>query len=130
MQIVSALLLRHSETSFVKTKQVLLCLRKNTLHFPDHWSLPSGHVESLENNIDALRRELYEEIAIQLLDCELFTTLFDNELNIENNIYRVTDWRGTIENMEPRLCSAVKWFSLDKLPVPLTVVTQSVIKSL
>ena len=109
---------------------VLLCLRVNTKHAADHWSLPMGHVEPGENNIDALRRELYEEIGIQLIDCQLFTTLFDNELNIENNIYEVTQWRGEAENREPELCAAIRWFSFDNLPSPITVATESVLTSL
>jgi len=111
-------------------EKVLLCLRTNTKFAPEHWSLPIGHVEVDENNIDALRRELFEEIGIQLLDCELFTTLFDNEINIENNIYKVTEWRGEVENCEPKLCSAIRWFSLDNLPSPLTIATESVLSSL
>jgi 8-oxo-dGTP diphosphatase len=111
-------------------EDVLLCLRANTKHAADHWSFPMGHIELGENNIDALRRELYEEIGVQLIDCQLFTTLFDNELNIENNVYQVTQWRGEIENREPELCAAVRWFSSDNLPSPITVATESVLKSL
>jgi 8-oxo-dGTP pyrophosphatase MutT (NUDIX family) len=108
-------------------EDVLLCLRANTKHAPRHWSLPIGHVESGENNIDALRRELYEEIGIQLIDCQLFTTLYDNELNIENNIYQVTQWRGEVENREPNLCAAIRWHSISRLPSPLTVATEAVL---
>ncbi len=111
-------------------EDILLSLRVNTIYSPEHWSLPIGHVEPDENNIDALRRELYEEIGIQLLDCELFTTLFDNELNVENNIYKVIEWRGEVENREPEVCAAVRWFSIEHLPSPLTVTTESVLKSL
>jgi len=122
MKVVSAILQSDGD--------VLLCLRANTKFSPEHWSLPIGHVEANENNIDALRRELFEEIGIQLLDCDLFTTLFDNELNIENNIYKITEWRGKAKNCEPELCTAIRWFSIDTLPSPLTVATESVLNSL
>ena len=122
MKIVSAIL--QSEGL------ILLCLRGKTKHSPEQWSLPVGHVEVGENNIDALRRELFEEIAVQLIDCELFTTLFDNSLNVENNIYHILEWRGVIKNLEPDLCTQIDWFSKDNLPSPLTKPTATVLKGL
>lgn len=111
-------------------QQVLLCLRKNTEFYPDYWAFPVGRVEAGENFIDALRRELFEEIGVQMLNCENLTTLYDYEQNIEHVVYKVSEWRGEIDNMEPEFCQSVEWFSLDSLPSPLTPATQNILKSL
>lgn len=113
-----------------KVDKVLLCLRKNTEFYPGYWAFPVGRVEVGENFVDALRRELFEEVAIQMLNCESLTTLYDHEQNIQHMVYRVTEWRGEVQNLEPDLCDAVGWFSLDKLPTPITPATLNILKSL
>lgn len=110
--------------------KILLCLRKNTEFYPNHWAFPVGRLEAGENNIDALRRELFEEIGIQMISGENLTTLFDHEQNIEHVVYLVTEWRGEVHNREPELCGAAEWFYLRELPSPLTPSTERVIKSL
>lgn len=110
--------------------QLLLCLRKNTTHYADYWAFPVGHVEFGENTVDALRRELFEEIGIQLLDCERLITLYDNEQKIRHAVFKVTEWRGEIENREPELCEQVQWFPLKALPQPLTPACLSIVENL
>jgi len=122
IKIVSAVLLQ--------SEKVLLCLRKNTKDFPNHWAFPVGHLEVDENSVDALRRELFEELGIQMLDAEMLATLIDNRSNIHHQVFQVNDWRGEIENLEPELCAEIDWFSLDQLPSPLTPSTASILKSL
>ncbi|TQV81431.1 NUDIX domain-containing protein [Aliikangiella coralliicola] len=122
LQIVSGIIQREG--------RVLLCLRKNTKHYPDYWALPVGHVEPGENDIDALRRELFEEVGIQVLDGEFLTTLYDNEQNVQHAVFRVTDWRGEVSNREPHLCAQVRWVKLHQLPQPLTPSTIAILQSL
>jgi len=122
VKIVSGLILEEDS--------ILLCLRKNTLVFDGYWSLPVGHCEKGENEVDTLRRELYEEIGIQVIDSEFVTRLFDNEEGIEHAVYKVLDWRGGISNREPELCADIGWFSINKLPEPLTPASQIIVKGL
>lgn len=110
--------------------KVLLSWRKNTQFFPDFWAFPVGHCEINENDIDTLRRELYEEIGIQVINAEYITTLFDCEKNIEHVVFRVLEWRGEVVNAEPELCHRVAWFELSRLPDPLTPATQRIIDNL
>ena len=50
---------------------ILLCLRSpNMLHFPNHWSIPSGLVEEGETPQECAIRELEEETEIEISDCE------------------------------------------------------------
>lgn len=116
--------------AIIEEGSILLCLRKNTQVYDGHWSLPVGHCEISENGVDTLRRELYEEIGIQVIDSEFVTRLFDNEKGIEHLVYRVLDWRGGITNREPELCEDIGWFPLDAPPQPLTPATQIIIEGL
>ena len=121
LKIVSGVLQRQNK--------ILLCYRKNTTFFPDHWAFPVGRLETGENFVDALRRELFEEIGIQMIDCESIMTLFDHQQDIEHQVFRITEWRGEAENLEPDLCEAIGWFSMENLPGPLTPATQTILNS-
>lgn len=107
----------------------LLCHRINTEYYPNHWSFPVGKVEANENNLDALRRELFEEINIQMIDAQALMTLFDQNNNIEHHVFLVTEWKGKIKRKEPELCSAVNWFDLCELPEAITPSTQTILNS-
>lgn len=113
-----------------KNDGVLLGLRKNTEYFPGFWALPGGRLEPDENFVDALRRELFEEIGIQMIDGENITTLYDHEQQIEHEVFSVTEWRGEPTNLEPMLCEKIQWFALDQLPRPITPASQKIIDSL
>ncbi|MDH5433611.1 MAG: NUDIX domain-containing protein [Gammaproteobacteria bacterium] len=110
--------------------QFLLALRKNTRFFPDHWAFPVGRVEPNENDVDAMRRELYEELGIQMLDCDYLTTLYDHNEKIQHTVFLILDWAGEVINQEPLLCEKIDWFELENLPSPLTPATQNIITSL
>ena len=121
MQIVSGVLQQEGK--------ILLCLRKNTEFYPDYWAFPVGRLESGENFVDALRRELFEEVNIQMINGQNLTTLYDPQQDVEHMVYLVTEWRGEVRNLEPHLCDSVKWFALDELPQPLTPATERIIQS-
>lgn len=108
-------------------RTVLLLKRKNTSIFDGYWAFPVGHCEPLENEVDTLRREMFEEVGIQVIDSEFFTRLYDNESEVEHAVYKVLDWRGGIKNNEPELCEEVGWYDLDNLPSPLTPSTKKVL---
>ena len=58
-RIVAVILLRPEE--------MLLCHRSPArLAYPDVWDFPGGHVEPGENPLDALRREVAEELGAEL----------------------------------------------------------------
>lgn len=108
-------------------ERFLFMHRQNTQEYDGYWAFPVGHVENKENDIDALRRELFEELTIQMLDSEYITTLYDNQNNIKHSVFQVNSWRGDVNNNEPHLCASVKWFSLQNLPSPLTPATQNIL---
>ena len=44
------------------------------IFFPDHWGLFGGAVEESESDMEALRRELREELGLTVQDARYFTT--------------------------------------------------------
>lgn len=53
---------------------ILMYLRdnKNTIPFPNHWDLFGGHIEEGETPEIALKREVKEELGIELKDFKFF----------------------------------------------------------
>ena len=80
---------------FNKNGQVLLSLRNKSI-LADYWEFPGGKREENENLEDALKRELFEEIKIKVLNYFLICA---KHVKINNtlyklNFYRITDYIG------------------------------------
>jgi 8-oxo-dGTP diphosphatase len=60
INVVAALMFRHD--------QLLICQRHHAGSFPLKWEFPGGKVEAGESDCDALRRELKEELAIDMIE--------------------------------------------------------------
>jgi 8-oxo-dGTP diphosphatase len=56
------------------SKQVLLILRDNvpSIPFPNHWDLPGGHMIAGESPEACVRREMIEEMELELGEIRLF----------------------------------------------------------
>jgi 8-oxo-dGTP diphosphatase len=103
VQIVMAVLIRGDE--------FLLCHRHPDREwYPDVWDLPGGHVEDGEEPHVALARELAEELGITVEpDPEpLLGVSFDD---IDAQVWRITNWRGEVQNTAPHEHDAIAWFS-------------------
>lgn len=106
--VVCAVLIRHG--------QVLLAHRAATNDwYPDVWDLPGGHVKSGETGMQALIRELREELGVSISE-------FDDppvaELRLEDmtlRIWRVDTWLGEPRNQAPEEHDTVGWFDLAQL---------------
>lgn len=106
--------------------EVLLVLRKKSPE-KDHWSLPGGKVELYETLEDAVKREIKEELNLEIqLDQLLCAT---NHILIEEDVHyvaptylaHITDGNPCL--MEPDALGGMGWFPLDELPQNLTVTT-------
>ena len=108
--------------------QVLLLRRgpksKNQVGF---WNQPGGAVEFGETVEDAIRREIKEEldVEIKLLEMLCYT---DHILPEENQHWLTVAYLAKIKSgkykiMEPEKCDRLQWFDLNNLPKPLSETT-------
>lgn len=101
-----------------RADQVLLCHRSpGRRWYPDVWDFPGGHVEAGEDPEDALRRELAEELGIELQgvdgDPVLHLAVPQNDLDL--TVWVSRRWRGTPVNLQPDEHDAIGWFGADQL---------------
>jgi len=100
-QVVAAVMARDS--------RVLICQRTAEQAFPLQWEFPGGKVEAGEELVEALRRELREELGIEsAIGPELATVphQYADGLAVELHFFLVTAFDGTIEN---KIFHEVRW---------------------
>ncbi|MDQ7051305.1 MAG: NUDIX domain-containing protein [Enterobacterales bacterium] len=118
-RLVSALILQQGK--------VLLALRKNTKEYADFWSVPVGHVEGNESDLQAIKRELKEELGIKAIKLKALHLVEDKEQLIRHQVFHLLQWQGSIENKEPHLCHLLDWFPIGQLPEPITAFSLKII---
>jgi 8-oxo-dGTP pyrophosphatase MutT (NUDIX family) len=82
------------------------------------WDLPGGHVESGEAPLDALVRELTEELGV-LITPPIAPPLailrpLEHEPSFELAIWVVTAWAGSVTNCAPTEPDELPWFGADE----------------
>ena len=87
---------------------VLLAERLRDHPFAGLWEFPGGKIDDGESAEAALRRELFEELAVEIVDCKPFLTVEhdypDRRVKIE--FFRVTEWRN---EPDPLLGQRLRW---------------------
>jgi 8-oxo-dGTP diphosphatase len=81
--------------------KILICQRKPTGVFPLQWEFPGGKVEVGEDVQTCLRRELYEELAIEAEigpEVSAFQYTYANGFQVNLVFLRVDAYRGEIAN--------------------------------
>lgn len=95
--------------------EVLLLLRDNKpdIPYPDYWDIPGGNIEEGETPEITIRREMYEELGINLLfDFHLF------KIYKSDNLTDFIFWKRV--NLDPTEIiltegQKLKYFSLDEI---------------
>lgn len=114
-----------AQAVIIKDNKILLQKRQNTGYCDGMYCLPGGHVESGETQIDALIRELNEELNLYEISSSNFDvfkiierTSTNKNLHYIDFIFkniRPIDFEQIINN-EPTKCEKLEWFELDELP--------------
>lgn len=95
------------------------------------WSLPGGGVKRNEQHIEAARRELYEEVGLDIPLAE-FTYVTTVNALYEAPIFSVSIVKSLLPNdsHNPREITDLGWFSVDELPPDLSPLVSLALKKL
>ncbi len=109
---------------------ILMTLRKSA-HEPGTWCPPGGHLEMGEEFIDCVKREVKEEIGIDVHAAEfvaVVNNVFSPEKHYVNVEFVVTSASGEPKNCEPEKMAEIGWYPLHNLPQPLMLPTANFFK--
>ncbi len=116
----------------IKDGKVLIGKRKNA-HGSGSWAFPGGYLEFNESWEECAEREVMEETGIQIDNLRFGTAtndIFEKENKHYITIFMVADLvSGTVEIKEPHKCEKWEWFHWDKLPCPLFIPFQNLLKT-
>lgn len=95
--------------------RALLCHRHpNREWYPDVWDLPGGHIEQGETPADTVRRELREELGIEVLELAKLATPVEIP-GAETHAFVITAWQGQARNLAPDEHDELRWVTLESM---------------
>ncbi|HBB76182.1 MAG: DNA mismatch repair protein MutT [Candidatus Levybacteria bacterium RIFOXYA1_FULL_41_10] len=115
----------------LKNKKVLL-LKREGIAGDGTWCFPGGHIELNESFEEAAKRETIEESGIQIKNVSVVAVTNDI-LKTDNKhyvtVFVISDYdSGEEKLMEPNKSSEIKWFDWDRLPKPLFLPIENLLK--
>ena len=120
--------------ALVREGRVLLVHRRPVKRaYPNVWDLPGGVIEPGESELDALSRELHEELGIRMDTgsvshlCRVTAGPTDEPALL--SAWLVRDWDGTPSNLAPEEHDDLGWFDLEDLPPPAHVLVREALVS-
>lgn len=114
-------------------KNEVLLLHRISTHANGTWAPPGGYIEFGESFKEASKRELKEELDLDIDDVEI--------VGVCNNVYpeegkhviaievKAHQFAGEPKLMEPEKHSEFRWFSLNNLPEPMMPSTKQFLDS-
>ena len=111
----------------------LLLVKRRRAPEAGHWSLPGGKVDFGESVADAVKREIREEVGLEI---ELLRSLGIVEMiGVDDQhwvspIYLARAPEGEARNNEPEKLEAFAWVELDAPPHPLALAAQQALLAL
>ncbi len=100
----------------VRDGRILVCQRTRHQVMPLKWEFPGGKIEEGEQPVDALRRELEEELGIEARigdEVARLRHVYKGGGAVELRFFEVREYSGEIEN---RIFRDVRWVERTELP--------------
>ncbi|MFH1751864.1 MAG: NUDIX domain-containing protein [archaeon] len=118
----------------LKSNKILLSRRQNSGFHDGDYSVPAGHLEENETFLEALVREVKEEIGIDFDSNHLDFTHVMHRKGTDfprvDFFFSLKEWRGEPKIMEPHKCDDLGWFEFSKLPDNMVPYVRQAIKLL
>ncbi len=100
----------------VRNRRILICQRTRHQPMPLKWEFPGGKIERGEQPVDALRRELEEELGIDASIGDEVVRIchaYKHGGAVELRFFLVRDFTGELEN---RIFRDIQWVKRAELP--------------
>ncbi len=92
-------------------------------HWPHYWGFPGGKKEESEDIFITAKRELLEEVGVNIEKTNIVTEIVIHAQYIDgerkNTLFLFENWEWVPENCEPKIHSNIGWFTLEELPKPM-----------
>ena len=99
-----------------QNQKILICQRKDNGDHPLKWEFPGGKLKDNENNQDALKRELKEELSIEINEMIFFDEYLYEYKKLSKNLklvfFQIFQFEGEIQN---KVHQQLKWIDISKL---------------
>jgi len=99
-----------------QNKKILICQRKEEGDHPLKWEFPGGKLKDNENNQEALKRELKEELGIETHEMIFFDEYLYEYKKLSKNLklvfFQIFQFGGEIQN---KVHQQLKWIEISKL---------------
>ena len=96
--------------------KILICQRKEEREHSLKWEFPGGKLKDNENNQDALKRELKEELSIEINEMIFFDEYLYEYKKLSKNLklvfFQIFQFEGEIQN---KVHQQLKWIDISKL---------------
>ena len=99
-----------------QNEKILICQRKEEGEHPLKWEFPGGKLKDNENNQEALKRELKEELSIEINEMIFFDEYLYEYKKLSKNLklvfFQIFQFGGEIQN---KVHQQLKWIEISKL---------------
>ncbi len=97
----------------LQNDKLLICQRPNFKDHPLKWEFPGGKIKNDETNEEALKREINEELSINIINCEELISYNFNYKDLNKtvfiNFYLINNFSGKVLN---NFHKELKWIEI------------------